>query len=237
MEAARFYRYRTPYVHKFFTDLTTELGLSRESVLLDIGCGDGRLGAGLAPYVKKIIAVDASAEMLGRAIKMDNIEYVQIDLSKEVFACESRAHHALIGRTISYLPGDKLRQTLERSLLPGANVLVCGSLFDRGTPWVPKYVALRNSYGQRNWQDPFGEEKLISIGYEKVGKIVSFALARVTEKYLVKNALAYGSSAHNIRARLTEFRKELHKILAPNIVNGTLEAKVGSWAYVYSKRK
>ncbi len=36
-------------------------------VVADLGCGTGRTAAALAPYVGKVIAVDASAEMLGAA--------------------------------------------------------------------------------------------------------------------------------------------------------------------------
>ncbi len=73
------------------------------------------------------------------------------------------------------------------------------------------------------------------MGYTAACKIEAAAMASVTEDYLVKNALAFGSSAKNILADLPGFRGKLHKELGPYAVNGKLNAEIRSWAFVYQR--
>jgi SAM-dependent methyltransferase len=39
-------------------------GLTGQGSLLDLGCGDGRLGIAFAPYAKRVVAVDSDPEMM-----------------------------------------------------------------------------------------------------------------------------------------------------------------------------
>ena len=39
-------------------------GLTGQGSLLDLGCGDGRLGVAFAPYVKRVVGVDSDPEMM-----------------------------------------------------------------------------------------------------------------------------------------------------------------------------
>ncbi len=157
-EASRFYRFRTPYIQGFFSKVSEKLGFNSSTVVLDIACGAGSLSAGLSAFANKVVGIDASAYMLSHAEKSENIEYVQCDLLTDSFACRPKAHHALIGRAIPYLPRDNLQKTLENSLFPEGKILVCGSMLARSAPWVTKYRALRYNYGPRHLEDVAGEK-------------------------------------------------------------------------------
>ena len=40
------------------------VGLVRDKRVLDLGCGDGRLAIGVAPYAKEVIGIDPDAELI-----------------------------------------------------------------------------------------------------------------------------------------------------------------------------
>ena len=64
-------------------DLLVELGLTRDSVIIDLGAGTGQLSLAVAPRCSRVIAVDVSPVMLDRlrtkvaASRLTNIDVVQ----------------------------------------------------------------------------------------------------------------------------------------------------------------
>jgi len=71
------------YLHK--KTLKKTLNLHHDDIILDFGTGVGRLSTFLSPYVKKIIGVDASKQMIQVAqenCKASNIEYILLDTEK-----------------------------------------------------------------------------------------------------------------------------------------------------------
>ncbi|MDE0177003.1 MAG: class I SAM-dependent methyltransferase, partial [Gammaproteobacteria bacterium] len=62
--AAFYSRYRVPYPESLLGSLKTDADLGRESLVLDLATGPGRLALALAPSVREVVAVDIEPEML-----------------------------------------------------------------------------------------------------------------------------------------------------------------------------
>ena len=62
--AAFYSRYRVPYPESLLARLRTDADLGRESRVLDLATGPGRLALALAPSVREVVAVDIEPEML-----------------------------------------------------------------------------------------------------------------------------------------------------------------------------
>ena len=71
---ARYYsEYRRAYPEVLVGDLISRSRLSRDSRVLDLACGTGRLGLSLAGCVREVIGVDSEAEMLAEGSRVAGI--------------------------------------------------------------------------------------------------------------------------------------------------------------------
>jgi ubiquinone/menaquinone biosynthesis C-methylase UbiE len=71
-----------------FTDLIKK-NLKKDSVVLDLGCGGGRLTVSINEYAKKVVGIDFSRELITQAkknAKRKNIRYVVMDGERLSFA-------------------------------------------------------------------------------------------------------------------------------------------------------
>lgn len=98
------------------------------STVGDLGCGDGQMAALLAPQVARVVAIDASAEMLAaareRLASLPNVEVHHADLERLPLP-DGSLDLALLGLVLHYLP-DPARVLTEarRVLRPGGRVVV-----------------------------------------------------------------------------------------------------------------
>ena len=68
--AAFYSRYRVPYPESLLDSLKTDADLGRESLVLDLATGPGRLALALAPSVREVVAVDIEPEMLNEGRRL-----------------------------------------------------------------------------------------------------------------------------------------------------------------------
>lgn len=97
-------------------------------VVGDLGCGTGQVSAALAPFVSRVIAVDASAEMLQaareRMAAADNVELRRGDL-EALPIDDGRLDAALLTLVLHHAPDpSKTLAEVARVLKPGGRVLL-----------------------------------------------------------------------------------------------------------------
>lgn len=115
----------------FGSRIDLELALAmipRDAVVADLGCGDGSFAALLAPHVGRVIAVDASVEMLkaarGNLTGLTNVDTRQGDL--EALPLEDHsADFAVLALSLHYTadPASVLGE-VQRILRPGGALIV-----------------------------------------------------------------------------------------------------------------
>lgn len=98
----------------------------------DLGCGTGQLAAALAPFVRHVIAVDASAAMLHAAKKrlhaLDNVELRRGDL-ESLPIDDARLDAATLALVLHHLPEpDRALVEVARVLAPGGRLLIVDML-------------------------------------------------------------------------------------------------------------
>jgi ubiquinone/menaquinone biosynthesis C-methylase UbiE/DNA-binding transcriptional ArsR family regulator len=109
------------------------LGLIDSSLVVgDLGCGTGQLSYTVAPYVERVIAVDASPDMLEaarqRLTEASNVDLRQGELESLPIE-DGELHAAMLSLVLHYSP-DPARALTEvgRVLRPGGRVLVVDML-------------------------------------------------------------------------------------------------------------
>jgi ArsR family transcriptional regulator len=103
-----------------------------EWVLGDLGCGTGETSATLAPFVKHVIAVDASAQMLQAARKrlqpFDNVELRRGDL-EALPIDDARLDAATLMLVLHYVPEpERAMAEVARTLKPGGRLILVDML-------------------------------------------------------------------------------------------------------------
>jgi len=104
----------------------------REWTIGDLGCGTGQVSAALAPFVARVIAVDASAAMLQAAKKrlhgFDNIDLRRGEL-ESLPVDEARLDAATLMLVLHHLPDPALALAeVARVLKPGGRLIVADML-------------------------------------------------------------------------------------------------------------
>lgn len=130
--AGQWDRIREAYLgHTFY--LWDALGLIDPTLVVgDLGCGTGQLTNTIAPYVQRVIAVDASADMLDAARRRladaPNVELRQGEL-ESLPVGTGELHAAMLSLVLHYSPEPARALTeVARALRPGGRVLIVDML-------------------------------------------------------------------------------------------------------------
>lgn len=99
--------------------------LDRELTVADLGCGTGQLTRALAPFVSKVIGIDASNAMLARARELgDNVEYREGRVESLPLE-DKEVDVALLFLVLHYIvEPPKALQEAKRILRPGGKLLI-----------------------------------------------------------------------------------------------------------------
>lgn len=235
---ADFYKYRPPYSEVFFRELSGKLGLSRESVMLDLCCGRGELASKLASYCGGVFAVDGSAEMLKRRIVTKNVLYLKHDVNAESLALPGPVDHIAIGSAIHWIRLDSLRNIIRSHLKPGGKVLISHTMLKiDDQPYAMAASRVNEEYGQRSRSiDIWGTDKLAGCAYRAIDglRVLSPVKFDTDTYYKIQTSYLYQDFFQRVTAEPESYRTRLHDALSPFLKDGKLSGTVVNWGVIYS---
>ncbi|KOV82155.1 trans-aconitate 2-methyltransferase [Nocardia sp. NRRL S-836] len=132
-EVADFYaRFRPGYPPPVIDALVGKLGLTRDHVVLDLGCGTGQLAAPLSRHVRRVLAVDPEPDMLAHAPALPNVDW---HLGSDADVAElGRFDAVVVGQALHWMDHERLfRQARTEKFAIIAN----------GTPLWRQHPAIR----------------------------------------------------------------------------------------------
>jgi SAM-dependent methyltransferase len=141
-EVAGFYqRYRRGYPAEVIDGLVEAFGLTRDDVVLDLGCGTGQLALPIAERVRAVVGMDPEPDMLAEARRVaadrTNLSWmVGADLDVPVLGAllgKESLGAVTIGQALHWMDHDTLFQALHPLIRSGGGVAVVTN----GTPlWL-----------------------------------------------------------------------------------------------------
>ena len=129
--AAFYSRYRVPYPESLLARLRTDADLGRESLVLDLATGPGRLALALAPSVREVVAVDIEREMLdegkrlARAKNIANVRWVH-DRAEDLAVMPGSVDLVTIGEAFHRLDQSLILRRIGQWLKDDACVALVG---------------------------------------------------------------------------------------------------------------
>ena len=129
--AAFYSRYRVPYPEGLLASLKADAGLDRNSRVLDLATGPGRLALALAPSVREVVAVDIEAEMLqeakrtARAHGVANVNWIHAK-AEDLAVTPGSMDLITIGEAFHRLDQNLVLDRIGRWLKEGACVALVG---------------------------------------------------------------------------------------------------------------
>jgi SAM-dependent methyltransferase len=235
---AEHYSGRISYLPAFFAKAVELFGLSKESSVLDLGCGTGALSLGFAPYCQSVLAIDRSASMLARRPETPaNVHFLQADLNAEAISLPVRADLVVIGNAVHFFDKEKLIALLNAVTAPSAPVFICGTTISPQTPWFAQYLRLRKHYCTLTSPLDVNGKACFS-GTQWSPKRILRVTARkpFSARDLLDHALSYPTSLEGILRNKDEFERNLEKLLAPHYKtpNHTV-AEILNWGLEYRR--
>lgn len=240
---ADLYKNRPPYVAGFFKRAVEKLGISTDSVLLDLCCGRGELASGFAPSCETIYAVDGSQQMLNHSIAMPNVKYLLHDVNNEDVVLPQNVDHIVIGSAVHWIEPPKLARLIERNLNPGGKVMVSHPLLQlEDQPWYPAMAQLNARFGRagvKGFRDLEGADRLHACGFGRVDAMrivrqVDFGVA-----WLYGNQLSYlyDKFYEQVSKNREAYREQLEAAVVPYLdERGHLSGRLINWGVVYGRR-
>ena len=128
--AAR-YLARPDYPEALYRLLRRELPRLRDASILDLGCGDGRIGRRLGRWAARVVAVDVSQAMLGRLRASGpgagaEPMAVRATAARLPFA-DAVFDHAVVGQAFHWLDAEAATRELLRTVRPGGRLAILWS--------------------------------------------------------------------------------------------------------------
>jgi SAM-dependent methyltransferase len=135
------------------------LGLIQDEspVVLDLGCGTGDIGRGLAPYVTRVDAVDPSTAMIARGRTLprgQNPAIHWITSTAEDFTYSDRYALIVTAESLHWMDWYKVLPRVHRSLTSHGRLAIPGRRF-RNEPWAEEVGRLIARYSTNRDFEPY----------------------------------------------------------------------------------
>ena len=239
---ADYYKYRTPYVPQIFETICKELNITKETILMDVGCGRGEVANILSKYAGKIYAVDGSQEMIDLAIKNNNINYQVIDLNSENPFISKKVDHLFFGRSIHWFPAESLKRFSSDLLADDGKVVVCSTQWSPVGEWGQVYFQTKQKFSPKNQSaihDFTGRVNLIEAGFAPIKRLAIDVNLSASIDFMIGHSFstAYRENLINLKINSLEFAEKMKKNLAIFDEKKQIILKVTGWAIIYSKNK
>jgi len=238
-----FYRYREPYPPKFFETVAARLALTKQTRLLDVGCGPGSLATGFAPYVGSTTAIDPEPAMLkaARAAAAEaQLDITFLETGIEALDCANGSFDLVtIGRALHWFLREAALAVLERIVAPGGPIAICGSA-NTDAPvnaWASRFKEIRSA-----WSPDFNESRykpdldqwFAGSRFRKLEEIRVLHLHRVSVPDLVGRAVSFSPSSPAVLGdRRPQFEAEIEAAVAPFANEGSVDEELAVTATIF----
>ena len=237
-----YWRYREPYLPRFFAQAAEEMRLCRNHRVLDIACGTGAVAFGFAPFVGAITGVDVDEQALdvarSEAIR-NNIEIALVHMGIENLQDHGAPFDvATIGRALAYLPREPTLARLDRLVSGHGKVFICGSSTEdkRSGPWAKPFRDAGRRWGRRREPAPSGRTFMTGSAFTFEKLVVARKTRRVSVDDLLLRALAYSMlTPEALASSRDEYLEDVRSAIAPHSVDGMVSETILSTGSIFRR--
>jgi len=239
---ADYYKFRTPYILGLFEGVRKELGITKDSILMDLGCGRGEIANILCKYARKVYAIDGSKEMIDFAIKKDSIEYQLVDLNYDNPVIENEVDHMFFGRSIHWFPSESLHRLSSTLLAVEGRIVVCSTQWFPVGDWGKVYLDTKQKFiaptQKKRKHDFTGRSNLNGAGFSPIKKLAIERVFKADIEFMVGHTFSttYGQRLENLKKNAVEFEDQLKRSLKIFEEKREIAMNVTSWAYIYQRK-
>jgi SAM-dependent methyltransferase len=243
-ETREFDSYRPPYLPTFFAECARRIGLSRQTRLLDIGCGWGDVLFGFAPYVGSLTglepelpsleALQAHARDTGVSVRTVNAPVERADPGLGPFDLIT------IGRAFWYMEKARTLELIDGWLAPGGRLMVCAPREQPpdGEPWERTLYLIIGRW-MISETDPrrITEQEFFGGHFAQVDSIDVYGEQSIDLEHLVKRA--YGQPVTSPAAlgdAAEDMARDIRRVMGRFFKNGPIREKLHTGGLVYARR-
>jgi SAM-dependent methyltransferase len=235
------YRFRPPHPPEVYETLLSLFG-DRPRILLDAGCGPGKITLGLIDGIARADAVDPSREMLrvARALRKGDSPKIRWILSTMEDATLKPPYGLVVAAlSIHWMDLGRVMPKFAAALAPGGFLALVNGDAPVDAPWEKEYRRLMLDFlekiegtrpsGWKSARDQLGAPLLIHPQYHPVGDKVTapFRVSQnITDFLRCEHSRASWSEDHLGEALTGEFDAAVKKLLSRYAKNGILEFDV-----------
>ena len=221
--------------------MASRLGLTRQTNMLDVGCGPGNLAVGFAPFVGTCRAIDLEPEMLriARATAAEanvSIQFEQMAV-EELEAKDGAFDFVTIGRALHWLAHEATLAVFEQAIAAGGRIAICGSV-TTDAPWVTRFREVRRAWSSdpdETRYRPDLDQWFQASRFRRLDEISVRSQTHVTVDQLIGRALSFSiTSPAVLGERRAEFESELRAALQEFVVDGLIKEAVVAKAAVFA---
>jgi len=204
--ALHYERGRPPYAPSLIRRVVETTGLAPRHRVLDLGCGPGPLARAFAPFVREVVAIDPSAEMLAEARLLAgqaaNIRFVA-GSSYELGPSFGRFHLVVMGRSFHWMDRVDTLRRLDPMIEAGGAVALFGDTVPAlpANAWRKVWNGIRDRYepdtGPHD-HDPHwirNEAILLDSPFARLERFGAIERRAIDVETLVHRALSMGSTS------------------------------------------